>query len=319
MQQISHLWGSRKPHSACRPSQTQCRPRLEELEPRCQPSVVNPTIGPIQGTGAMLASAPAVTAGPAPFATTGNVAQNNTTTPSSPGTGTQTTQPAQGTQQTSTNPASTSPGPEVVQQLQQGNTGPGGTLPAGVADPNSLSNLSAAFQAGIRTIAGLPFSSPATPPSAPFVSPLPTPFPIVLAFPLPTGGGGGLTGAGEKVRETDLRFEEEEEEMPQDKLDVPRNQVPGEVVPDLIEELPTEMQWAVPAGRNQRCSPRPAGLQPQGGKFPAQAGWLSCAEDSKFDLASALTVLAIPFLPSLETRDAALKDGQESRTGKWLA
>jgi len=294
MPPISHSWSLRKSRSAFRISLLRCRPRLEELESRCQPSVVNPALGTIPVPSPMLTFAP--------------VAQQ-TQTPSNPSTVT-----------TSPTPSNSN---TAVSQLQPGNTGIGGTLPAGLADASTLANLSEGIQQGNRNIGGLPFNSPTTPPLPPPIVPPPPPLvPHVQGFPLPTGGGGGLTGPpANRVNETELRFEEEEEDNPQvvpNPPNTPQAPAPEEVGADLPFDLPsaTEKREPFEESNGPGRDPLP-GYITEAANNPLLRTDSLFWEDSKPDLSSVLTALAIPLLPSLASREGLLKDGKERVPVEW--
>jgi len=220
------------------------------------------------------------------------------------------------------NPTTNNSNTDAATQLQPGNTGIGGTLPAGLADPNTLANLSEDIQLGRRNIDGLPFNSPTAPPPPLFVPPAAPRLPQVPSFPLITGGGGGLTGPGGTVQESALGFEEEEggTQNAPNPPNTPQAQPPEEGGATLLDApSPAQSWWALQQDEESHAAPVVRDFAFDEGQVPRfeTAGW--DGEDSKPDLASILTVLALPLLPPLTPQEGFLKDDQERVTGQWPA
>jgi len=244
---------------------------------------------------------------------------------------------AQGTagpQATSTNPVLVSNilGNLFVQQLQEGAIGTGGTQSLGPAAgpsgavgaggtnsqvPNSLNNLIFGLQMGMSSPVAPQFNAPTTTAAPPLfvVSPVVQP-PLLQAFPLPMGGGGGLTGEGENEGDGTPAGEGQ---TPQNQPDGGETQPTGlwdhnpEVMgPGVLEAI--SLNPGLWASQQEMAS---NGVRSVQGFAPGdETGSLletegSQQEDSKIDLAGLLAAISLACFPSADKRPDFLKEDRD--------
>jgi hypothetical protein len=126
---------------------------------------------------------------------------------------------------------------------------------------------------------------------------------------LPRGGGGGLRGTEDAVRESELRFEQEEEEVPLNGPLAPRDQNPPGVQSTSPEGMvPRTPRWEGLEVRTGVPLPAPQDFLPDEGS-PKLTINPSIGE-GKINLAGVLTALAVPFFTSQLSSEAPSKEVQ---------
>jgi len=121
------------------------------------------------------------------------------------------------------------------------------------------------------------------------------------------------------VPQPEQRVDEEEEDISQIMPSVPQNQNPLEMQADPLEELPTEMELRAPLEEWD-----PALVHSLGGLGDDKGSALLktenfSGEDGRINLASAMTMLALPFFPSLEAPEGFPNGGKKRLPGQWRA